>query len=413
MHRGHTIALEPTAETAEAMARAAGVRRFTHNWALAEWNRQYEAGERPSARKLIKQFNAIKRELFPWIIESPRDANSQPFADLGQSFKNFFNSLSRKRKGRKIGYPQFKRRGVHDSFYVANDRISVREENGHSVVRLPVIGDVRMREKLRWNGKIMSGRVFRRAEKWFISINVEVDARVSWAHERDVIGVDLGLKTALMTSNGESVGGPKPLKTALTRFRRANRKLSRRKKGSKNRNKARISLARIHQRIANIRKDFWHKTTTNLCRENQTIVIEDLSMEFMLRNRRLSRAASDVALGMFRPMMEYKAKVYGCDIVVADKLFPSTQRCSACGYVKSGDGKMLLGNSTFACESCHAVMDRDNNAARNLQQYPRLAGNWSDSARTPMDDHASTRRPIRASKIAEVGTKPDAEMRTT
>ena len=145
-NRGHVIRLDPTTRQVQALSQAAGTSRFVYNWALAKWTEQYRSGEKPSAQNLKKQFNAIKGSEFPWVLESPRDANSQPFADLGRAFSNFFASCSGKRKGRKIGYPTFRRRGVDDSFYVANDKFKVRQRGKRGVVRLPVIGDVRMQE---------------------------------------------------------------------------------------------------------------------------------------------------------------------------------------------------------------------------------------------------------------------------
>jgi len=386
MIRGHVIRLDPTIKQANALARAAGVSRFTYNWALAEWTRQYQAGEKPSALKLKKQFNAIKGDEFPWVYESPRDANSQAFADLGRAFSNFFAPCSGKRKGPKISYPKFKKRGVHDSFYVSNDKFSFRRRGKRGVVRLPVIGDVRTFEHLRFQGKVMSGRVFRQADKWFIAVNVDVAVDpVQHVHTHEIVGVDLGLKTAIVTSHGEVIDAPKPLKCKLKQLRREARLLSRREKGGKNRTKARIRLARLHQRIANIRKDFWHKVTTRLCCENQTVVIEDLSIAFMIRNRKLARAASDVSLGMFKPMMLCKSAALGGNIVVADRFFPSTQRCSCCGNSKTGEERLRLTDRVYKCAVCGCTGDRDVNAALNLEQYPRLGGNWGRKARTPME----------------------------
>ena len=382
--------------------------RFVHNWGLAEWNRQYAAGEQPSAMKLKKQFNAIKREQFPWVMESPRDANSQPFADLGRAFSNYYASCRGARKGRRIGHPTFHKRGVNDSFYVANDKFKVRQRGKRGVVRLPVIGDVRMREPLRWQGKILSARVFRQADQWFIAINVETRVVRPHIHEHAIVGVDLGLKTAVVPSHGDPIDGPRPLRKNLRRLARANRALHRRKKGGRNRNKSRIRVARIHQRIANVRKDWWHKVTTDLCRENQAIVIEDLQMDFMRQNRRLSRAVLDVAPGMFRPMLLYKAPVYGSQIIVADRRYPSTQRCSRCGDIRTGEDKIRLGVDVYCCARCDHREDRDRNAAQNLEQYPRLEGNWSRETRTSMDDRAPTSaaRVELASVILEVETKP-------
>lgn len=404
--RGHVIRLDPTHKQANALACAVGVSRFSYNWGLAEWTKQYKAGEKPNALNLHKQFNAVKHEQFPWVMGSPRSANSRPFIDLGQAFSNFFSSCKGTRKGRKIGYPTFRKRGVDDSFYVANDGFSVRQRGKRGVVRLPVIGDVRMQEALRWQGKIVSGRVYRQADHWYIAITTELRVQVPHVHAHVIVGVDLGLKTAVVTSRGDFIDAPKPLRAALQQLKRANRKLHRRKKGSKNRDKARIVLARLHQHIANIREDFWHKTTTKLCRENQTVLIEDLSMAFMLKNRKLSRAVLDVSLGMFKPMMVYKADKYCGQVIVADKWYPSTQRCTNCGNIKTGEDKIGLEVREYVCEKCGHVAERDLNAALNLEQYPGLQGNWDRKVQTPMDDCASTLASIgRASAVAEVGTK--------
>lgn len=411
MKLGHIIVLDPTHKQANALKRACGVARFTYNWVLAEWNRQYHAGEKPTAYNLKKQFNAIKREQFPWMLESPRDANSQSFADLGQAFRNFFQSCKGERKGKPVRRPRFHRKGRHDAFYVANDKFSLRSRGKRGVARLPVIGDVRMMEPLRWQGKILSGRVYTQAGKWFLAVSVDVPAAdrlgTNAPERRLVIGIDLGLKTAVVPSQGEPLDAPKPLRHSLKRLRRANRKLHRRSKGGQNRYKTQMAVARLHYRVASIRKDFWNKVTTDLCRENQTIVIEDLSMGFMVRNRRLARAASDVALGMFRPMLTYKAPLHDCKIVVADRLFPSTQRCSRCGERKEDDERLSLADRVFKCSACGLVIDRDVNAAKNLEQYPRLEGNWWRMPPTATDDQASIRVTVaRVNMVAEVATKP-------
>ena len=293
-----------------------------------------------------------------------------------------------------------------------NDKFKVRQRGKRDVVRLPVIGDVRMQEPLRWSGKILSGRIYRKADQWFIAIAVETPVRSPHVFERPIIGVDLGLKTAVVPSHGEPISSPKPLRSALKKLKRANRELHRRVKGSKNRSKARMQVAKLYLRLANVRKDFWNKITTRFVRENQTIVIEDLSIGFMIKNRRLARAASDVALGMFRPMLIYKAPVYGTQIIVADRFFPSTQRCSRCGEIKEGEDKIKLSDRIFVCKSCGLVIDPDYNASLNLEQYPRLEGNWRQVSPTPTETVVSTRRPNRASVVVDVGTNPCSHLST-
>ena len=412
MKLAHVIELKPTIKQRNAFSRSVGVARFTFNWALAEWNRQHKEGQKPSANGLKKKFNGLKETAFPWIYKSPRDANSQPFADLNTAFRNFFSSLKGDRKGRKVGRPRFKKKGRKDSFYVANDKFHFHKDEKR--VYLPLIGSVKIKERLRFAGKILSGRVKRVADRWYLSVQVDVDVektRPRTTPIRPIIGVDLGIKTAVVPSQGEPRSAPKPLKEALVQLRRSNRALHRRKRGSRNRHKAQLRVAKIHQRIASVRKDFLHKITTQLCRENQAVVIEDLNVAGMVRNHKLSRALSDVGLGVFKPMMLYKAEKFGCEIIVADRWFPSSKRCHGCGSVKD---VLSLGERKYICDKCGLVEDRDKNAALNLEQYPRLEGNWDREIRTLGDDRVSTRsaKGLRANKIDEPRTKPCTHVST-
>jgi putative transposase len=149
----HRIALDPTAEQSIALARACGVARFTWNWALAEWKKQYSEGCNPNASKLKKLWNTIKERAFPWVYESPKDANQQPFANLDKAFRRFFKT--------KHGHPQFKKRGIHDSFYISNDKIRLSDE----AIRISMIGVVKLRENLRFPGKIMAATISREADR--------------------------------------------------------------------------------------------------------------------------------------------------------------------------------------------------------------------------------------------------------
>lgn len=401
MKVGHVIALDPTVAQTIAFARAAGVSRFTYNWALGEWGRIYQSGGKPKMNDIKRGFNAAKREKWPWMMESPRDANSQPFADLMSAFRAFFDSIAGRRKGPSVGYPTNRKKGFDDSFYVANDRLHFDQDGKHVV--LPVIGRVRVMESLRFYGKILSARVSRTAGKWSLSVAVECEMRVPNVAKRDIIGVDLGIKTAVVTSAGDAIKAPKPLKQNLKALRLAQRELHRRTKGGENRNKSRVRVATLYARIANIRNDFLHKVTTRLARENQTVVIEDLNVAGMVKNRRLARAISDVGFGGFRRMLTYKGPKFGCDVIVTDRWFPSSKRCSACGAIKE---TLALGERVYRCDACGAVKDRDENAALNLETYPRLSGNVP-KGKTLTDTESSTRRPkVRhASSVVEVGTE--------
>ena len=383
----HIIALDPTEKQKNALSRAVGCARFAYNWGLSEWQRQYKLGLKPTANKVKKAFNNVKKAEFPWIYDSPKDANQEAFSDLGSAFSNFFKSLKGERKGRKIRHPQFKKKGkCQDAFSVSNDKFHFHADSKR--VYLPVIGSVKIKERLRFQGKIMGARVKRVADKWFLSVQVEGEFSRPTAFINPIAGIDLGIKTALFSSRQEPLNSPSPLKASLKQLKRANRKLHRRKKGSANRNKARLQVARVHQRVANIRKNFMHKATTRLARENQTNVIEDLNVLGMLSNHKLARAISDIGFGLFRQLMTYKAPIFGGELIVANRWFPSSKTCHVC-LKKNED--LTLSDREWVCQGCEVFHDRDDNASKMLELYPRLMGE-QEAARlqTPMDDYTST-----------------------
>jgi putative transposase len=228
--------------------------------------------------------------------------------------------------------------------------------------------------------------VSRQAEHWFLAVQVEVPEQVAQLRRNgnDVIGVDLGITCAATLSSGEKIAGPRPLKSALRRLRIRSRRLSRKVKaaktstgvsggmskrtlpsGSKNRTKGARTLARLHARIARVRSDFIHKLTTRLCRDNQTIVIEDLNVSGMLANARLARAISDIGFYAFRRQLAYKAVRYGTMLVLADRWYPSSKLCSKCG---ARYHMLSLSERSWICFACNTQHDRDVNAAINLQR---------------------------------------------
>lgn len=357
----HKIALDPNDKQAAYFARACGTARFTYNWALAEWQRQYAAWKqdnslpKPSQAALRRQLNALKREQFPWMLEVTKNAPQMAIIQLGEAFRNFFAGRAQ--------YPKFRKKGVHDRFTITNDQFSVEG----SRIRIPDLGWVRMRESLRFAGKIMSATISRVADRWFVSITVETeDPPKRCAENQGVVGVDLGVSALATLSTGETITGPKPHKALLNRLRRLSRSLSRKQKGSSNRAKARAKLARLHARIANIRSDALHKLTSDLSRRFHTIGIEDLNVRGMMANRHLARSIADMSFFEFRRQLEYKAERRGGLVVVADRWFPSSKTCSACGSVQKD---MPLSVRAWVCPDCGAHHDRDWNAARNLATY--------------------------------------------
>lgn len=356
----HKIALDPNNAQATYFSRAAGTARFAYNWALAEWQRQYEAHKadaslpKPSQMALRRQLNGIKAEQFPWMLEVTKNAPQMAIIQLGAAFKNFFAGRAK--------YPKFRKKGLHDRFSLTNDQFSVDA----SRIRIPNLGWVRMRETLRFTGKIMSATVSRVADRWFVSITVDTpeDLPLPKAENQSAVGVDLGVSALATLSTGEVVAGPKAHKALLRRLQRLSRGLSRKVKGSENRKKAKAKLARLHASISNIRKDGLHQLTTELTRRFHTIGIEDLNVLGMIKNRHLSRAVSDMGFFEFRRQLDYKAAQRGGMIVVADRCYPSSKTCSACGN-KLND--MPLSVRKWTCPECGSVHDRDVNAAINLK----------------------------------------------
>lgn len=389
----HQIALDLTQAQEAYCRRAAGVARFTYNWALAEWKRQHAAGEKPTAAALKKQWNALKHTEFPWVAGAHKDVNQRPFLHLGSAFQKFFR--------REAQYPTFKKKGQHDGFYVSNDKCTLQGKR----LRLPLLGWVRMHEALRLPGKVMSVTVSRIAHRWYASIAVHLESTPSPCENQAVVGVDLGVLRLATLSTGESMEGPKPLRKLTQALRRCSKRLSRKRKGSANRRKAQHKLARLHYRIACQRADSLHKLTTDLVRRFGTVVIEDLYVAGMVQNRHLARAISDMGLGTFRRMLTYKAVMAGVTVVVAGRWFPSSKRCSQSGGLHE---TLTLQDRLFQCAACGFACDRDLNAARNLQKLPT-----ADGEVTPAESGAlAVTFRDRETPLVEAGTIEGALLRT-
>lgn len=356
----HKIALDPNNVQATHFARTAGTARFAYNWALAEWQRQYEACKadaslpKPAQMALRRQLNGIKGEQFPWMLEVTKNAPQMAIIQLGAAFKNFFAGRAK--------YPKFRKKGLHDRFSLTNDQFSI----DGSRIRIPHLGWVRMRETLRFTGKIMSATVSRVADRWFVSIAVDTpdDSHLPKAENQGAVGVDLGVSALATLSTGETVTGPKAHKALLCRLQRLSRGLSRKVKGSENRKKAKVKLARLYASVGNVRRDALHQLTTDLTRRFHTIGIEDLNVKGMMANRHLARSVADMGFFEFRRQLEYKAEQRGGVIVVTDRWYPSSKTCSCCGHKLE---TLPLSVRDWSCPACGAVHDRDVNAAINLK----------------------------------------------
>lgn len=362
IHRAYQYELDSNNQQRTRLSQHAGTARFAYNWGLEQRNRLYhekQGDERFTSaiaqhRELIK----LKKTEFPWMYDVSKCAPQEALRNLQRAFKNFFRRL--KNGDAKAGFPKFKRKGVHDSF-----RLTGTIKFVGRTIQFPRLGKIRLKEKREnyYKGRILSATVSRRADRWFVSVTVEEEIDDPQPNGCPAIGVDLGVKSLAVTSEGDVFPNPKALNSRLRKLKRLSRQLSRKKKGSKNREKAKLRLARFHLRIRNIRQDTLHKLTTHLAKNHSRIAIEDLNVSGMMKNHRLARAIGDAGFYEFRRQLEYKSLWYGSKVVVVDRFFASSKRCSRCGHVKK---ELFLSERIYICEECGLVIDRDQNAANNL-----------------------------------------------
>ena len=349
----HNICLDPTYKEITYFNKACGISRFTWNWAMAKWESNYKAGKKTNALELKKEFNRLKQQEYPWIYEVTKYASQQPFIHLQRAFQGFFSKRTK--------YPKYKKKGIHDSFYIGGDQIKIVGKK----VKIPNLGWVRLREALRFEGKINGVTISRSANRWFISVSVETNYRPPLCESQASVGVDLGIKTLATLSDGKSTTNPQPLKNKLSRLKRLQRQLSRRKIGSQNRIETKKRLAKLHSRISNTRNDSLHKLTTMLTKDYKRIVIEDLDISKMTKQKKLARPIMDSGWHEFRRQLSYKANLRGNRVFIADKWYASSKRCSSCGHCKK---ELLLSERIYKCSHCHMEKDRDLNAAICLKQ---------------------------------------------
>jgi len=331
-----------------------------------------------SAPALEKYWRATHREAYPWFTAEGLSSRvpKEACRALAAALSNWARSKTGARKGRRVGFPRFRRR--KDGATCRFDAHTAHPSSSRAV-HVPTIGKVRAREDIGWltdriadgRARIVGSRFERRAGRWWVAFQIDVDrteinARHCAPTGGPVVGIDLGISTfaTIAADDGTIVEVPNPrhLQHQLRRLRRANKALARKQKGSANRTKAAAAVAKVHMDVAHARADFLHKLTTSLTRTNSTIVIEDLAVAGMVRNRRLARHIADAGWAELRRQLEYKAAWYGSTVVVADRWFPSTKTCSSCGSVNH---ELTLADRRWTCP-CGAVHDRDRTAALNL-----------------------------------------------
>jgi putative transposase len=371
--RAYKTELDPTCHQVEQLLQHAGCARWAYNWGLRKKIESYKAtGKSPSAIDLHRELNSLKGKAveeggIPWMYESSKCAPQEALRNLDAAYKSFFRRC--KTGAKKKGFPRFKlRKNGVGSFRLTG---SIRASETH--VQLPILGELRLKEHGYLpveNVKIMSATVSEQAGRWFVSLQVEQEIADPELKASHVVGVDVGIKHLAVTSDGEIFDNPKALGKAQRTLRIRQKAVNRKVKGSANRRKAVARVAKVHHRVANIRKDAIHKMTTSIAKSASTIVVEDLNVSGMLKNHCLARALSDASLSEIHRQLAYKSKWYGAELRKADRFYPSSKRCSGCGEVKATLG---LDERTYRCEECGLVIDRDLNAAINLKLWPIVA----------------------------------------
>ncbi len=357
VRQAYRYELDPSVAQRTLLAKHAGTARFAYNFGLVLCRERLEKGEKlPRAMELHRLWNAFKREGAPWWVEVSKCAPQEALRDLERAFGNFWRG---RREGRPVGFPRFRKKGVHDAFRLTG---SIRVQPRHVV--LPRLGKIRTKEPTdKFQGRILSASVVREANRWYVSLTVERERQDPMPVVGPSVGIDLGLMSFAVLSDGTALKSPRALERSLRRLRRLSQAQSRKRKGSQNQRKSALRLARLHRRIRCQRQDFLHKATTELARTKSVIVVEDLNVRGMIRNRHLARHIADAGWAEFRRMLSYKTVWYGSRLVVAPRFFASSKACSACGAKKDD---LDLSERVYRCDGCGNVMDRDLNAARNL-----------------------------------------------
>ena len=379
----HKIRLRLNQSQTAFLQQCAGTSRFVYNWALNAWNKQFEAGDKPNGNSLRKQLTAIKAVEFPWMQSISAAVATNAVMDLGVGFKNFFTNPTQ------FKHPAFKSRHKSKPSFNPWDggRIAIQDK----LLRVPNLGLVKLREPLRFAGRIISGTISREANQWYVSITVETEVQKPRISDISV-GIDLGCKDLAVLSTGRKFEGAKPLKKLSEKLARNSRQLSRKIKGSANRAKAKLSLAALHKRIANVRKDYLHKLSAQIVLKFNKIVLEDLNIKGMVKLRSLARSVNDQSLGEFVRQLKYKAALYGSQVFQVDRFFPSSKTCSSCKTVKED---LTLSDRVYHCVNCSISVDRDINAALNLlNQLPLLEREVTPMESNPLGSQRSRKRMI-------------------
>ncbi|MBC3781377.1 IS200/IS605 family element transposase accessory protein TnpB [Campylobacter fetus subsp. fetus] len=390
----HKIELKPNNKAITHFKKAFGCSRLAYNWGLAKWQEYYKQGVKKSYLDLKKEFNAIKKEQFPFVYDVSKYATQQPFLNLNLAFNKFFRDL----KQGKLSYPKFKKKKENfGSYYIGGDQIIIKNEK---YLKIPNFGLVKIREKLRFNGKINSVTISQKANKFYASFSMQISHdEYNKTHKiknlnNQSIGIDLGIKEFVCLSNGLMIKAPKPLNKLTRLLVKRQRRLSKKQhaktkqeaingvKKSNNYLKESKKLAKLHSKIANIRSDFLHKLSSIIIKNYDYIGLENLNTQGMIKNHKLAKSLVDVSFYEFNRQLEYKANYMQKEIHRVDKFYPSSKTCCVCGNIKQD---LTLKDRIYKCKSCGNIIDRDLNASINLHKFVNETVGIVNSEFTPMD----------------------------
>ncbi len=379
----HKIELRPTPEQADYLNRACGTRRHGYNQLLAHFS---QPGVKWSKAAAYQHYMTVLRVEFPWYSEVSSRVARNAIDDLDAAFKGFFRRV--KAKAKQPGFPKFKQKDVNDCFALREpSRFSVEGQE----LRIEKLKTrIKLRQPLRFTGTTKQATISKKAGRFFVSVLIETDDYNPHAPEQASVGVDFGIKTLAVLSTGEEIPANQTLKKNLKLLKRRQRNLSRKVKRSRRRAKAKLKVAKLHARIGNQRQAVLHELSDTLTRTYNVIAIEDLNVSGMTKNRRLARAVSDAGFGELRRQIAYKAAWRGVTVIIADRFFPSSKMCHVCGQLHD----MPLSQRLMICD-CGNVIDRDLNAALNLNQYGRDALK-RDLKRTQESDKTGSQDPALA-----------------